>query len=281
MNKLEYINQDIIEDFIAWMIPNVSGEANFTHKYLRRKNKKIWSCSSVFDAYENYEWQFICVLPTTGKERGSTFSENAKILKILECEMGAAIKDNNHSKLQEYSLAVLKWGGVTNGNESRIKKMGEDLVSYLKDSIVRLDPVTVDTNDDFSGVTMNSGFTKLYSLIIEDFVIYDGRVGAALGLFVKKYLTEKNIESIPEELKFAYGKARSSKSEVGLLNSRNPSDDKYKFPAFTNDHLKRIKYNIYANWLLKELAEKSIFNTEQNSLRALESALFMIGYSVN
>lgn len=29
---------------------------------------------------------------------------------------------------------------------------------------------------------MNSGFAKLYSLIIDDFVIYDSMVGAALGL---------------------------------------------------------------------------------------------------
>ena len=38
---------------------------------------------------------------------------------------------------------------------------------------------------------MNSGFTKIYSLYIDDFIIYDSRVGAALGFLVRCYCEEK------------------------------------------------------------------------------------------
>ena len=34
---------------------------------------------------------------------------------------------------------------------------------------------------------MNAGFVKIYSLLCDDCVIYDGRVGAALGLLTRQF----------------------------------------------------------------------------------------------
>ena len=34
---------------------------------------------------------------------------------------------------------------------------------------------------------MNSGWTKVYALMLDDFPIYDGRVGAAMGYLVRRY----------------------------------------------------------------------------------------------
>ena len=56
-----------------------------------------------------------------------------------------------------------------------------------------------------SDIIMNSGFTKIYSLIVQDFIIYDSRVGAALGLLIKCFCEDKQKEKIPEELRFAWG----------------------------------------------------------------------------
>jgi len=66
---------------------------------------------------------------------------------------------------------------------------------------------------DFPGVRMNAGFTKIHALMLDDFVIYDSRVGAALGLLVRNFLTEKDIAYLPEVLHFAYGKARPTVGE--------------------------------------------------------------------
>ena len=117
--------------------------------------------------------------------------------------------------------------------------------------------------------------------LIDDFIIYDGRVGAASGLLVRKYCEEKGLKTIPIELLFAYG--NSKENTVGVQNRRNPSQGIYKFPLLIANK-KHTENNIRANWILKEILSKSIskFNTiePQTKLGAFESALFMIGYDV-
>ena len=144
-----------------------------------------------------------------------------------------------------------------------------------------LNPKNVNLTDDFSEILMNSGFTKIYSLLMDNFVIYDSRVGAALGLIIKEFLTEKNILKIPKELNFAYGNARPTKGDNNTKNKRNPSTETYKFSVLRNNNIHHTINNIKANWLLREIADNSIFKQEENPIRTLEAALFMIGYSVN
>lgn len=133
---------------------------------------------------------------------------------------------------------------------------------------------------------MNSGFTKIYSLIVHDFVIYDSRVGAALGLLVRNFCEETGRVKTPEELRFAWGAKRRGASVNTKItdNPRNPSYKGYKFPILTNNTKLHINNNIRANWLLKEVLQRttSKFNMldENLRLRALEAALFMIGYDV-
>lgn len=281
MNKQEYLNNEIVKEFINWLIPRISGKVEFFHDYINSRDKSLWKCNSIFNAFENYRWRFNCVIPNIGKTSGNTFLESKYALESIEKGMKSAIQENNQKNLLEYSSSILEWGGVKRSNYTRLKDMEESIIDYYEDSIQRLNPEMVNTKDDFSGINMNSGFTKIYSLLIDNFVIYDSRVGAALGLLVKTFLTEKNIARIPDELNFAFGNARPNKSDKGPLNRRNPSNEKYKFPVLTNNDKKHIKNNIYANWLLKELADNSKFQNELSPIRALESALFMIGYSVN
>ena len=93
---------------------------------------------------------------------------------------------------------------------------------------------------------MNSGFTKIYSLYINDFIIYDSRVGAALCYLVKLYCIEQKQGGVPSSLKFAYGDARNP--EV----NRNPNSDIYKFSKLDRGKI-HIECNLKANWLLKEV----------------------------
>ena len=74
---------------------------------------------------------------------------------------------------------------------------------------------SLDIKDEI--IIMNSGFTKIYSLYINDFIIYDSRVGAALCYLVKLYCIEQKQGGVPSSLKFAYGDARNP--EV----NRNPN----------------------------------------------------------
>ena len=91
-------------------------------------------------------------------------------------------------------------------------------------------------------IIMNSGFTKIYSLYINDFIIYDSRVGAALCYLVKLYCIEQKQGGVPSLLKFAYGDARNRRL-IGILtatftNSLNLIEEK----SILNATLKPIGY---------------------------------------
>jgi len=93
---------------------------------------------------------------------------------------------------------------------------------------------------------------------------------------------ENNLPTVPPKLLFAYGNARTTTYEP--LNRRNPGTKRYQFPVLSNSSPKHTENNFRGNWLLKEVLEtcNSKFNVLHSSiqLRALESALFMIGYEV-
>ncbi len=281
MNKEQYLSQTIIEEFINWILPKISEEGNFCHKYYNAKSKSEWECNSIYNAFENYEWKFNCSIPDIGKVKGKSYLESKTALEKIEKGLKESIIENNSAKLFEFSLSILEWGGVTRSNKDKLELMGENIIDYYNNSIRILNPQKVNLTDDFSGVIMNSGFTKIYSLLIDNFVIYDSRVGAALGLLIREYLTEKNISEIPDLLSFAYGNARPTKGGDSLKNRRNPSNENYKFPVLRNSDRYHTLNNLKGNWLLKEIADKSKFSAEENSIRALEAALFMIGYAVN
>jgi hypothetical protein len=131
---------------------------------------------------------------------------------------------------------------------------------------------------------MNSGFTKIYALFIDDFIIYDGRVGAALGLMVREFCEESRLRGVPKELEFAWGRGKTTTYEPSSLNRRNPSNARYVFPELSNNPRRHLENNIRANWLLRDILNrtKSKFGKLDQDLQmlALESALFMIGDDV-
>tara|TARA_B110001469_G_scaffold88167_1_gene83653 strand:- start:172 stop:1017 length:846 start_codon:yes stop_codon:yes gene_type:complete len=281
MNKEKYLSQDIIKDFTEWVSPKISEKNKFNHKYYNAKTRTIWECDSIYNAFENYEWQFNCSIPNLGKIKGKTYLESKSALETIQKGLKKSIEENDSEKSLKYSISILEWGGVTRSNSDKLKLMGKEILIYYKNSMKILNPEKVNLNNDFSEIIMNSGFTKIYSLLVDNFVIYDSRVGAALGLLIKEFLTEKHILKIPNELNFAYGNARPSKGDDSNQNKRNPSTDIYKFSALRNNDKHHTLNNLKANWLLKEIADKSKFDQEETPVRSLEAALFMIGYSVN
>src|SRR3569833_2813776 len=80
---------------------------------------------------------------------------------------------------------------------------------------------------------MNSALTKVYAIgDSEDRLpIYDGRVGAALGILVVSYCRTKSIEEVPTELLFGFFDSQSPSKQ----GSRNPSRDRYAFKILGDD----------------------------------------------
>lgn len=283
MNKKEYLNDSNVKSFIEWVSFKLDKPNSFMHSYVSRKTKQGWECDCIYSAYENYSWPFSCFNPTNGKNTsGRKYSESESVLSQFSSGLCQSVEGDNPELITKYCLAILEWGGVLSRNREKVLGF-DNITNYLKVAMRVLDPNIFDSRNNLSNIKMNSGFTKIYSMLIDDFVIYDGRVGAALGLLARKFCEDLNLDIIPENLKFAYGNAREANSKVN--NRRNPSTTKYKFPMLTNSDKKHIENNLKANWLLKEIIAKtnSKFNEleENRQLRALEAALFMIGYDVN
>ena len=281
MNKESYLSQKVIQEFISWTLPKINTPDQFKHKYFNLRSKTNWSCNSVYNAFENYEWRFNCTIPHHGKIKGLKYYESSFALEQIKNGLRHAVENKNPKEAFEYSVSVLEWGGVKRSNYEKLLSMDRDIINYYNTMKSKINPKSVNIDHDLSDVIMNSGFTKIYSLLIDDFIIYDSRVGAALGILTKNFLTEYNIPEIPMELDFAYGNSRPTKNDKSKTNKRDPGNGTYKFSVLrNNDHHHTIN-NIKGNWLVKALADRSIFNQEQDPIRALEAALFMIGYAVN
>ena len=101
------------------------------------------------------------------------------------------------------------------------------------------------------------------------------RVAAALGYFIRLYCEERHLPEVPVPLRFAYCASRGT-------HRRNPSKDPYRFPIMQPN--KYAMHNLRASWLLQEVVNRPSHRFyqlhEEQRLRALEAALFMIGYEL-
>lgn len=194
-----------------------------------------------------------------------------KKLENFSSRLRECISHANNDACKDVCCDILKWGGVLKGNQTKLEEINnkEGLCSYLIKAKVFLSHDSIGNPEE--EIFMNSGFTKIYSLYIDDFIIYDSRVGAALCYMVKLYCEEQKLKELPVPLKFAYGNSRNPKV------NRNPNNDTYKFSLLDQGKI-HIECNMKANWLLKEVQNAPI--CEFKDLRSLEAALFMIGYDI-
>ena len=286
MNKQDYIKSKPVQSFVEWIAPMLDTPDSFNHKYFLKKQKRDWECDSIFCAYENYSWQFKYTDEFQKEIKGTSFCECEEVLHSLSVKLRNGVTQGNNNICKEVSRQILQWGGVTNRNIDKIENienMGQEWFLYLLQTKEQFER-NLDSNEYFrSEIIMNSGFTKIYSLLVDDFLIYDGRLGAALGLLARGYCEGKKLETIPEELHFCWGAGRESIINSKEKSRRNPSSDKYRFGSLYSPKV-HLENNIRANWIVQEVLcnTKSKFNCleESKKMRAFESALFMIGYHV-
>lgn len=308
MNKNDFLKHEHIAPFINYLVEELKGKRSIAHNYQMetkgKSNKLIdWNCKNVFDAYSNYEWPFSfnsfleqdklwpeeLYDPVKFKVKGRTYDESEVVLSILSSELRQAVSDGNTQKCFECCHMILDWGGVLGGEKSGnlrfLLESKEYLASYLQQIKMYFESseltlgskYTVNVSGENYPIKMNAGFTKIYALLCDSFVIYDGRVGAALGLIEKKFYNDENIPQ-SEILSFRFGKAKNPKV------NRNPSDETYEFKALHSSNPIHTTNNIKANWILDKaissLPNTISFGSCKAPLRALEAALFMIGYRV-
>ena len=97
-----------------------------------------------------------------------------------------------------------------------------------------------------------------------------------MGYLVRRYCTEKRPCEVPELLRFRWLAGRGQ-------HNRNPSSGPLKFPKLRHAAPRGwAECNVRAAWILGKVCSEGRFGNppEACRLRALEAALFMIGYEL-
>ncbi len=292
MNKTEYLGLELVTRFTDYIATLLDG-APFHHEFAIRDRPLPRGYSDRFlrdgrltihslkDAFDRYWWDGGDF--AKNKEKLDKVASTVDHAMALEKQGGGGAADECLDSIHE----VLKWGagGTTTKLYTANIKWARDRVKTIVERVrdgrrqMTSDDPIVERFSRVDGPRMNAGFTKYYSLACgNDVIIYDGRVGGALGLLVREFCKSIDCKTVPPELSFLWGDQNSENP----LN-RNPSTEPYlfrKLPGKGGAEWARV--NILANWVLGSAVAKSKAKWCQggDGLRRVEAALFTIGYEI-
>ena len=266
-------NHEQIREFCSFLAREWRGSRHHSYAVPSRGKSSAWSRTidgkwsavGLADAVSKYAWS------------GKGFSENKAELDRFAANLQSAIQMDSNNDVCEILRAIMHWGGVDNKHRQKgtfewIERNADEFsvklsnaVDLIKDEQASLEP--------FDGVNliMNSTMTKIVSLADPEqkLVIYDGRVGGALGFFVARYTEEREIHQydLADQLLFA----------VDREAKRSPETKRIHFPVLFGKARDRCHASMVrsASQLIWEVAKEC-----QASPREIEAALFMWGYNV-
>ncbi len=127
---------------------------------------------------------------------------------------------------------------------------------------------------------MNAGFVKIYSLLCDYCVIYDGRVGAALGLLTRQFCEATGRTEVPSMLAFAFGTPKEAPNTKDA-KVRDPSHGTLRFPRLRPDARFHTVQVMRANWFVRRAQDRNpnAFTAGEERFHELAAGwLFMVGY---
>ena len=298
--RTEYIDETAA--FVDWLLEynsELTTELPSLHEWIGSQNwhlgpyRKIkWHCSSLFDAHTKYYWK-------ASNSSSGDFTATCKLLESLAYELTSSIESGSNSDCKKICDQILLWGGVNNKPSIATNLRDAAKKNLLKEYLINSSRLlasemkivsgesTIEVGNENIDIQIDSGTTKIFSLLVEDFIIYDSRVGAALDFLAVKWAVSQGHDDIPESLRFGWSsptRNRRNPNQIIPQNFKRPN----AFPRMPKGKT-RLAMNIKASWICNEIARKSLAKdssvdfanipTHQRS-RAIESALFMIGYAI-
>jgi hypothetical protein len=266
-------NQKQIRDFCQFLAREWVGNRHHSYAIPSRGKSAAWSRAV------DGKWMAVGLADAASKyaRSGKSFSENKAELDRLAADLQSAIYRNSSNDVCYISRAIMHWGGVD--NKHRQKRTFEwiernaDEISYKLSSAVNLIKDEWAPLDSFDGVDliMNSTMTKIVSLADPEqkLVIYDGRIGGALGFFVARFAEEREIHQYDLADQLLFARDRETK--------RSPETKRIHFPVLFGQARDRCHALMvrWASQLIWQVAKEC-----QASPREIEAALFMWGYNV-
>jgi len=288
MLKVNFLSNVQTQNFTGWL----AGLINNTHLDFRYEDGVY---RTLEEARSLYAWppKTTDINTPLGRKsliRGASLSANTDLLDLLSAGLRNSLIRGFDSETADWIQAILIWGGVYTKTKTGKGNAGwlDDyrLHGGLGDYLTRTVKILNDAENDDIGETIsnlrsNAGLTKIYSLCCNNFVIYDSRVAASLSWLISKYFQSTKL--VPEHLRFATMRANTSKKK-----GKERTADEAVFPYFAASglppsHVKHLRWNIRANWLLEDAVNKN--NAGNNcsllTIRDLEASLFVIGNNLH
>ena len=210
MTKEAFLADPHVKEMQPWVAARFDSTSGWTHKYVDRRTGKRWSCESLTDAFRQYRWN------------RESWRENKTKLDAYRRNLREAVGDNNVDRAADACERILRWGGLWARNGAHLRRRRLSLLDELRHlqavidgdhtpspSEMRRNPSAADRE-----CRMNAGFVKIYSLLCDHCVIYDGRVGAALGLLVRQFCEYTGRTAVPRCLAFAFGSSKEAPNAV-------------------------------------------------------------------
>lgn len=280
MNKQDYLNDTHVKPFLVWMGQQLQASSRRGHGYARPGAAPL-EFANLGAAFECYDWGFSFQRLDGRRCAGRSFAENAAVLDDLQQRLRHAIAAKDDAAACEAAVEVMRWGGVAPHNEAWLRANQDTLAGCLArvGAALALDD---DAADLGPGLRFNAGMTKVYSLLLDYFVIYDSRVAGALAWFVAAWAAEQGAQRIPDALRFPCMPAKED-AKAARRKLRNPWAGKAGFPTLGSRPYTHAKWNLRASWIVRALLEAdpgTMFGAGAAASRKLEAALFMWGYDL-
>lgn len=277
---LQYLKLAVVDDFIDWLAANLD-QPLFAHAYVDRRHGPR-TFTGLPDALSQYFWKHNGALGAPG---GTCLTSSNAVLNALRQALNTGMKNSNDAATLSASIEVMAWGGVRAGNARWLTINTAKLVSILSSTTAALASQNLAHGllATRGQMRFNAGMTKVYSLLVDDFIIYDSRVAAALDWIIVKYCQARQLPAVPAELAFPWAPAKEAANAKAPKN-RDPRQHNYYFPRLAAGEPHAV-WNLKASGILAEVLRRapfSAFNTASTipALRRLEAALFMIGYDL-
>lgn len=278
MHRDQFLNTPDVASFIDWFAEIVAGDCplDFTHA---TGNDQSLASAKLRYGWPNKQVHIPSPVGPLSLRRLATLSENEEVLNRISIGLRDCLSDTNldPSRLFNWVSAVMIWGGVytKRGNAGWLNEMNRDgsLVAYWRTVLSALR--TIEDDDQVSRIEnlrSNAGTTKVHSLALSDWVIYDSRVAAALAWLIHRWADGPP----PPLLQISCMRANSQKAK-----QRTPDKQYFRYFAASGDarnHHEHAKWNLRTNWILGQaLLQADKRSAQFQSIRDIEAALFMVG----
>ncbi len=258
MRRDDYLEDEAVRAFLDWATPIVTGGRG-----LNEPERGVRSgFETIAGAWNGYKWD------------RKSYRQTVAFLGERARQIREAADRNDSVAFLGAAREVLRWGGVVGGNARRLDALRDEAIPLLQVNARLLSPKTADLERVWVVQPMNSGFSKIYSLMLDGFPIYDSRVACALASLVRWFCEEtEGLTEVPELLAFGIPPNQGN-------TNRDPSCGEITFPKirYGGSGL-HAKSNVMAAWVLDDLSEHGPFGERGDAERqfALQSAMFMIG----